>query len=194
MAYIPGQKTNRPFFGYRGVNAQFGMRLGDEIEARLGKEGKITVLDIACGTEAEAITELTMMHENLTGIGLDYSFDFEKQESARLSLMRRDIFDLKLESVADVAYCAFLFADIFHLDREDSLNEQARATFQIAKTLKPNGIAYIDEGAISTRQYWVDKFARRIEGFHPGFMNKYQITNNPELGVIGNHLLVRSRI
>jgi len=186
MAYIGGMTLNREF---RSVDERFGLRLGDEIEARIRYKPDLVVCDIACGTEATAISDLTALHPHLRGIGLDYRL-LEEVQTERLRLARGDLFAIPFESVADITYCAFVLADITSWDSEEHKQKIAQAVFQITKTLVPKGIAFIDEGSFTGRQYYLDTLIEEIERQSPGYSKGFQTTNNPDLGLIGNYIIV----
>jgi len=177
MVYIRGMTTNRPF---QLVDERFCLRLGNEIQERAGKKPDLIVCDIACGPRAAALTDLTAYYPQLRGIGLDYQL--EDYEDARLKLVKGDVFSIPFENAADVTYSAFLLADIdtITFGCAEYLEKTAQAIFQIAKTLLPNGMAFVDEGAYSTGLYLLDDIIGEIEKQNPGYSKRFLTTNNQD--------------
>ena len=187
MVYISGLTTNRSF---RQVDEQFGLRLGDEIKEREKSKPNLTVCDIACGSQGTAISDLMAYHPQLKGIGLDYQLE-EECETEKLRLVRGDLFAIPFENVADVTYCAFVLADVTSWNCEEHTRKIAQTTFQIAKTLLPSGIAFVDEGSFTGRQCYLDPLIEEIDRQNPGYSEKFRTTNHPDFGLIGNYMLIR---
>ena len=186
MAYVRGLLTNRPF---RGVDEQFDLRLGDAIRSRAKTKPNLTICDIACGTEGTAIWDLHNQYPQSNGIGLDYNLS-EEHNDDRIKLIKGDLFEIPFENAADVSYCAFVFADIPFWDLEEAIETRATATYQIAKTLKLNGVAFIDEGSFTATRELLDQLIERIDRLNPGYSNRFQTTNQPDIGLIGNHMVI----
>lgn len=188
MVYIRGLTTNRTF---NQVDERFCLKLGDEIKERAKSKPDLTVCDIACGPLATALADLTAYHPQLRGIGLDYQL--KDYEDARLKLVKGDLFSIPFESVADVTYCAFVLADVdtIAFSCAEHLKKTAQAVFQIAKTLLPNGIAFVDEGVYSTGQCFLDDLIGELESQNPGYSKRFQTTNDQDLGLLGNYLIIR---
>lgn len=179
--------TNRSF---KQIDEKFGLRLGDEIREREKSKSKLVVCDIACGSQGTAISDLMAYHPQLKGIGLDYKLE-EECETERLRLIKGDLFAIPFENIADVTYCAFVLADVTSQDCEEHTRKIAQATFQIAKTLIPNGIAFVDEGSFTGRQCYLDWLIEEIDRQNPGYSDKFKTTNHPDFGLIGNYMLIR---
>ncbi|MBW2996377.1 class I SAM-dependent methyltransferase [Candidatus Woesearchaeota archaeon] len=186
MAYIPGMITNRPF---ELIDERFCLKLEDEIKDRAEKNTDLTVFDVGCGTEAEAITMLTVIYPSVKGIGIDYHLECEN-ESERLILKKGDLFDIPFESVADIAYCAYVLPDISTEVYKEKIID---AVFQISKTLKKGGIAFIDEGVYASADYLLEELIKSIKEKHSNFEKNYVLSNDPDIGLMGNYLIVEKK-
>ena len=186
MAYINAFLTNRSFYD---VDSRFCLALGDEIKKRAEKNPLLTICDIPCGTQANALADLRIQYPQATLLGLDYQLEREIR-TLGTSLVRGDLFDIPFEGVSDVTYCAYILANVHAVDLDEHRSTLARATFQLAKTLRKGGVAFVDESVYTGRQHYVDMLVEEILHAHPDFSDQFKVSNNPELGHIGNYMVI----
>lgn len=180
-------RTNREF---ADINERFVMKLGDEVKTRIGSGNDINVLDIACGSEAHAIQNLTLLYyPHLTGVGLDYHLSREVGDTSKSFVVEGDLFQLPFKEFADIAYCAYVLADVpGWYDHRETI---AKAFTQIAGTLKQGGIAFIDEATYTGSQLLLNHLTEKIKEIEPKFTEKYSISRNKEIGLLWNYATIR---
>jgi ubiquinone/menaquinone biosynthesis C-methylase UbiE len=152
---------------YDALNASKDYRgESDRLEAlarRVGRPGKMTWLDVACGTGRH----LEFLSRRHPAVGVDGSAEMLRIARHRLPgvrLVRGDMRTFRLNQRFDVVSC--LFSAIGHLQKKTDLQK----TFDnFARHLKPGGVAIVEP--------WIDRSM-----FHPGFV-RLQTYQNPAVSL-----------